>query len=131
MKIIIAGAGEVGFHIASHLTLDNKEVVVIDKNADAIRRVSDNLDVQGVQGSGSIPVVLEDAGKLKIIKTFNADTHLAHGIKPILTTDVWEHAYYLDYQNRRADYVQAFMEHLINWKFAEQKFLISPCGQFI
>ena len=62
MKIIIVGAGEVGFHIASHLTLENKEVVVIDKNADAIRRVSDNLDVQVVQGSGSSPVVLEDAG---------------------------------------------------------------------
>ena len=62
MKIVIVGAGEVGFHIASHLTLENKEVVVIDKNADAIRRVSDNLDVQVVQGSGSSPVVLEEAG---------------------------------------------------------------------
>jgi trk system potassium uptake protein TrkA len=62
LKIIIVGAGEVGFHIASHLTLENKEVVVIDKNADAIRRVSDHLDVQVVQGSGSSPVVLEEAG---------------------------------------------------------------------
>ena len=62
MKIVIIGAGEVGFHIASHLTLENKEVVVIDKNADAIRRVSDNLDVQVIQGSGSSPVVLEEAG---------------------------------------------------------------------
>jgi trk system potassium uptake protein TrkA len=55
LKIVIVGAGEVGFHIASHLTLENKEVVVIDKNADAIRRVSDHLDVQVVQGSGSSP----------------------------------------------------------------------------
>ena len=62
MKIIIVGAGEVGFHIASHLTLENKEVVVINKNADAIRRVSDHLDVQVVQGSGSSPVILEEAG---------------------------------------------------------------------
>ena len=62
MKILIVGAGEVGFHIASHLSLENKEVVVIDKNADAIRRVSDNLDVQVLQGSGSSPVVLEEAG---------------------------------------------------------------------
>ena len=61
-----------------------------------------------------------DAGKLKIIKTANADTPVAHGMKPILTIDVWEHAYYLDYQNRRADYVQAFVKHLINWNFAEQ-----------
>ena len=62
MKILIVGAGEVGFHIASHLAFENKDVVVIDKNADAIRRVSDNLDVQVVQGSGSSPVVLEEAG---------------------------------------------------------------------
>jgi trk system potassium uptake protein TrkA len=62
LKIVIVGAGEVGYHIASHLTLENKEVVVIDKNADAIRRVSDNLDVQVIQGSGSSPVVLEEAG---------------------------------------------------------------------
>ena len=62
MKIVIVGAGEVGFHIASHLSLENKDVVVVDKNADAIRRVSENLDVQVVQGSGSSPVVLEEAG---------------------------------------------------------------------
>ena len=62
MKIVIVGAGEVGFHIANHLTLENKEVVVIDKDAGAIRRVADHLDVQVVQGSGSSPVVLEEAG---------------------------------------------------------------------
>ena len=62
MKIIIVGAGEVGFHIASHLTLENKEVVVIDKDPAAIRRVSDSLDVQALEGSGSSPVVLEEAG---------------------------------------------------------------------
>jgi trk system potassium uptake protein TrkA len=62
LKILIVGAGEVGFYIASHLTLENKEVVVIDKNPDAIRRVSESLDVQVVQGSGSSPVVLEEAG---------------------------------------------------------------------
>jgi trk system potassium uptake protein TrkA len=62
LKIVIVGAGEVGFHIASHLTMENKEVVVIDKNTDAIRRVSDHLDVQVVQGSGSSPVILEEVG---------------------------------------------------------------------
>jgi trk system potassium uptake protein TrkA len=56
------GAGEVGFHIASHLALENKDVVVLDINPDAIRRVSDNLDVQVVLGSGSSPLVLEEAG---------------------------------------------------------------------
>ncbi len=62
MKIIIVGAGEVGFHVASHLSLENKEVVIIDKDPEAIRRVSDSLDVQAVEGSGSSPVVLEEAG---------------------------------------------------------------------
>jgi len=62
LKIIIVGAGEVGFHVASHLTLENKEVVVIDSDPAAIRRVSDSLDVQVLEGSGSSPVVLEDAG---------------------------------------------------------------------
>lgn len=62
MKILIVGAGEVGFHIASHLALENKDVVVLDIDPDAIRRVSDNLDVQVVLGSGSSPMVLEEAG---------------------------------------------------------------------
>jgi trk system potassium uptake protein TrkA len=64
LKIVIVGAGEVGFHIASHLAHENKEVVVIDTNAESLRRISDNLDVQVIQGSGSSPVVLEDAGIL-------------------------------------------------------------------
>ena len=62
MKVIIIGAGEVGFHIASHLARENKDVVVVDKNPETLRRVSDNLDVQVLQGSGSSPVVLEEAG---------------------------------------------------------------------
>lgn len=62
LKIVIVGAGEVGFHIASHLATENKDVVVIDKDGDALRRVSDSLDVQVLHGSGSSPVVLEDAG---------------------------------------------------------------------
>ncbi|MDZ7581266.1 MAG: Trk system potassium transporter TrkA [Deltaproteobacteria bacterium] len=62
MKIVIVGAGEVGYHIASHLARENKDVVVVDKNADALRRVSENIDVQVVLGSGSSPVVLTEAG---------------------------------------------------------------------
>ena len=62
MKIIIIGAGEVGFHIASHLAAENKDVVVIDKNPEATRRVADNIDVQVLVGSGSSPVTLEEAG---------------------------------------------------------------------
>lgn len=71
----------------------------------------------GQFGSGWAWLVL-DAGRLRIIQTSNGDTPIAHGQVPLLTIDVWEHAYYLDYQNRRAEYVEAFVEHLINWDFA-------------
>jgi len=70
-------------------------------------------------GSGWAWLVL-DGEKIKVIKTANAETPLALGMKPLLTIDVWEHAYYLDYQNRRADYVNTIIEKLINWEFALQ-----------
>jgi Fe-Mn family superoxide dismutase len=70
-------------------------------------------------GSGWAWLVL-DGGTLKVEKTLNADTPLVHGKTPLITMDVWEHAYYLDYQNRRPDYMGAFLEHLINWDFANQ-----------
>jgi Fe-Mn family superoxide dismutase len=71
---------------------------------------------QSVFGSGWTWLVL-DGDKLKIVTTANADTPIAHGLKPIFTVDVWEHAYYLDYQNRRSEYVQNVLNHLINWDF--------------
>jgi len=55
--------------------------------------------------------------KLEIMKTANADTPIAHGIKPLLTVDVWEHAYYLDYQNARGNYLDSFFNNLVNWDF--------------
>ncbi|MBP5856117.1 superoxide dismutase [Marivibrio halodurans] len=70
-------------------------------------------------GSGWAWLVL-DGGKLTVEKTLNADTPLVHGKTPLITMDVWEHAYYLDYQNRRPDYMGAFLEHLINWDFANK-----------
>jgi len=67
-------------------------------------------------GSGWAWLVL-DNGVLKITKTANADLPLAHGQKALLTMDVWEHAYYLDYQNRRPVYMTTFLDKLVNWDF--------------
>lgn len=77
-------------------------------------------DAAGSQfGSGWAWLVL-DGDKLKAVKTSNADNPMAAGMRPLLTIDVWEHAYYLDYQNRRADYVKGVIEKLINWDFAAE-----------
>lgn len=64
--------------------------------------------------------LVSDGGKLKVIKTSNADSPLIVGMKPLLAIDVWEHAYYLDFQNRRSDHVNAVLDKLINWRFAEK-----------
>ena len=68
-------------------------------------------------GSGWAWLVL-NAGNLEVVKTGNAETPLTKELTPLLNIDVWEHAYYLDYQNRRPDYVKALLEKIINWDFA-------------
>ena len=62
--------------------------------------------------------LVADKGALRVVKTGNADTPLTMGLTPLLTIDVWEHAYYLDYQNRRADFVAAVIDKLLSWEFA-------------
>ncbi len=69
----------------------------------------------GQFGSGWAWLVEED-GKLKVMKTANAATPIAEKLKPLIAIDVWEHAYYLDYQNRRGDFIEAFLDHLVKWK---------------
>ena len=68
-------------------------------------------------GSGWAWLVV-DAGALKVVKTGNADLPMTKGMKALLCIDVWEHAYYLDWQNRRSDYVNAVLDKLVNWGFA-------------
>jgi Fe-Mn family superoxide dismutase len=61
-------------------------------------------------------------GKLEIMKTPNGENPLVHGAKPILGVDVWEHSYYIDYRNRRPDYLKAFIENLVNWEHVEKMY---------
>lgn len=71
-------------------------------------------------GSGWAWLVLNEHNKLEIMKTGNADLPMVHHKKALLTLDVWEHAYYLDFQNLRANYIDSFLNHLVNWEFANK-----------
>jgi superoxide dismutase, Fe-Mn family len=78
------------------------------------------LRANAVFGSGWAWLI-EDGGKLALMETSNADTPVAHGKRPLAVIDVWEHAYYLDYQNRRPDHVKAVIDNLINWDFVRDR----------
>jgi len=71
-------------------------------------------------GSGWAWLVVNKEGKLEIIKTGNAETPITKGQTPLLTIDVWEHAYYLDFQNLRPKYIETFLNSLVNWDFANE-----------
>lgn len=73
-------------------------------------------------GSGWTWLIIGENGKLEILNTQNADTPIRHGQTPLLTCDVWEHAYYLDYQNARPDYLEAFWK-LVNWEFVNEQYM--------
>ena len=75
----------------------------------------------GQFGSGYAWVVTDKAGSVSIVKTANQDSPLSLGLWPLLCVDVWEHAYYLDYQNRRPDYVERWFER-IHWPFVQQRY---------
>ncbi|MFY9590050.1 superoxide dismutase [Rickettsia endosymbiont of Halotydeus destructor] len=76
----------------------------------------------GQFGSGWAWLVQHD-NKLQIIKTANAETPIVNGMKPLIACDVWEHAYYIDYRNKRPDYVDIFIKYMINWEFAEHNLI--------
>jgi Fe-Mn family superoxide dismutase len=84
-------------------------------SVDAFRQEFKNAAVSQF-GSGWAWLV-ERAGKLEVMKTANADLPLKHGLNALLTCDVWEHAYYVDFRNARPNYVQAFLDKLVDWEF--------------
>ena len=93
----------------------------IDRDLGGLAKFKDDFKATAVGQFGSgWAWLVADGGKLKITRTPNAVTPLAEGQTALLTCDVWEHAYYLDFQNRRPDFVQAFLDHLMNWDFVAQ-----------
>lgn len=72
-------------------------------------------------GSGWAWLAVKD-GKISVMKTANGESPLVHGAQPILGCDVWEHSYYIDYRNRRPDYMKAFVENLVNWDYVAEMF---------
>lgn len=92
---------------------------LIEASFGSVEKCKKELAEAATSQFGSGYVWLVRAGdRLKAVKTSNAENPMNQGMKPLLTIDVWEHAYYLDYQNRRADYVNGVIEKLLNWQFA-------------
>ena len=72
--------------------------------------------------SGEVRDIYVEDGKIVVMKTLNGENPLVHGGKPILGCDVWEHSYYIDYRNRRPDYLKAFVDHLVNWEYVTEMY---------
>jgi len=101
-----------------------KVAEAIDRDFGSFEKFAEAFKAAGAGqfGSGWAWLVVK-GGKLEVRKTANAETPITEaGVTPLLTMDVWEHAYYLDFQNRRPDYMGAFLEHLVNWDFAAENF---------
>jgi superoxide dismutase, Fe-Mn family len=95
----------------------------IDKDFGSLDGFKEAFTQAGVTQFGSgWAWLVKDSGALKVTKTPNAETPLTGNAVPLVTCDVWEHAYYIDYRNRRPDFLKAFLDHLINWDFASANF---------
>jgi Fe-Mn family superoxide dismutase len=93
----------------------------IDKAFGSFDKFIEEMNAAATQFGSGWAWLVKEGDDLKIMKTSNADTPMVHGAKALLTIDVWEHAYYLDFQNRRPDYIAAFFENLVNWEFVESQ----------
>ena len=107
---------------AEKMNPDAKTLGLINQSFGSLEMFYTEFKVAAVSlfGSGWVWLV-KDGAALKIMKTSNGDNPVAHSLKPIWGLDVWEHSYYLDYQNRRADFVEAVLKNLINWNFIDQQ----------
>ena len=96
-------------------------LAAINRDLGSVEKFAEQFTQAGATqfGSGWAWLVLEN-GKLAVTKTPNADLPMKHGQKALLTMDVWEHAYYIDYRNARPKYMETFLKSLINWDFASQ-----------
>ena len=96
----------------------------IDRDLGGIEAFAETFKTEAVGHFGSgWAWLVSSAGTLKIVTTHDADTPLVHdGMIPLVTLDLWEHAYYLDYQNARPGFVDAWLAHMINWDFAAENF---------
>lgn len=99
----------------------------VTQNFGSFRRLKQEFELAGrrLLGSGWVWLVADGAGELAVRATYNADTPLRSSLHPILVCDVWEHAYYLDYRNRRADYLASFWD-VVNWRFAVRQYFDLP-----
>ena len=95
----------------------------IDQDLGGLEKFKTDFAAAGVGqfGSGWCWLSVKN-GKLEISKTPNGESPLVHGATPILGCDVWEHSYYIDYRNRRPDYLKAFLDHLVNWEYVDELF---------
>ena len=103
--------------------LPGKLAKKIESDLGSFAKMSEDFVQAGVTqfGSGWCWLAVKD-GKITIMKTANGENPLVLGAKPILGCDVWEHSYYIDYRNRRPDYLKAWVDHLINWDYVEELF---------
>ena len=103
--------------------IPGKLKAAIDSDLGGLEKLKADFAQAGATQFGSGWAWIEvKGGKLAISKTPNGENPLVNGASPILGCDVWEHSYYIDYRNRRPDYLKAFLDHLVNWEYVEEMY---------
>ena len=99
---------------------EGKLLAKIEEDFGSFEKFTEEFKVAGATqfGSGWAWLVSDENDKLQVVKTLNAETPLGTNLKPLITMDVWEHSYYLDFQNARPKYIETFLNNLVNWDFA-------------